>query len=257
MQSESSIDSDLQWICFIQKFQFFKNVVVKELSVICIQTGEVKTWHVSPGVQADVDFNDEVYQALYQVQHSKHGLGWHDGDVSMREVELNLRRTIDENSTIFVTCWDTQDLLEHMAYNDIQIIKLPPITSFDECPKSTCRQFGHVEGFKHCSQRACVETMIHLRPFLLPTLYPNFDFRGGNYSEKDYKCLHFQLSESLYSAIGKLHDNAVHCGQLRMAWTDVSKETVTEAVKASLEKSPEPEGEESVASTSTTGTIGD
>ena len=136
------------------------------------------------------------------------------------------------------------------------MLDLPPVTSFEECPKSTCGVYGHVEGFKFCSQRYCVETMIHLRPLFLPTLYPNFAFRGGNYTDTTYKCLHFELGDSLSEAIIKLHDDALHCGQLRMAWADASENDVTEAGKASLEKSPEPGSENSVASASTAGTIG-
>jgi hypothetical protein len=104
MQSVVSIKSeDLQWICCIEKFKFFKITVVKELSLICIQTGEVKTWHVTPGLHPDVDFNDNITQEMYKVQAAKHQLQWHDGNTTETELLLDMQKILDENTPLFVT----------------------------------------------------------------------------------------------------------------------------------------------------------
>jgi hypothetical protein len=248
--------ADFQWICHIQKFQFFKLVVVKELAIICIQTGEVKTWHVTPGVAVDVDFLDRMNQALYKAQFDKHRLGWHDGNVTMTELKKELHDLIDENSVIFVTSSETQDVLDKLGFNDVHFLTMPPVASFGDCPSSTCGEYGHVQGFTFCSQRACVEILIHLRPLLLPYLFEDFAFRGGNYTDTSYKCLHFQLGESLYDALGKLHDNAVYCGQLRMAWADATEKDATQAGKVSFVQSTQSGCQGGLASAPPAGTSG-
>src|ERR1700722_16872514 len=121
MQSRVSaaVNQDLQWICCIEKFRFLKLVIVKELSLMCIQTVEVKTWHVTPKLNADIDFNDDVYSALYTVQVAKHKMGWHDGSVSEPELHDEMEGLLGENSPIFVIDRDDETYLSELGFVDV------------------------------------------------------------------------------------------------------------------------------------------
>src|SRR3977135_91123 len=83
MQSNvSQPDARLQWIFCSESYFMLNKPILKELSIICIQTGDFMTWMIEPNLaSADIDMDNSRTVALYLSQFSKHGLECYAGNV--------------------------------------------------------------------------------------------------------------------------------------------------------------------------------
>ena len=232
MQCDSlMIDEDLQWLCCAESYFFLGDLQIKEICILCIQTGEYYTWHIIPSLNSDNDVNlySPESQEIYKLQLEKHGLAWFVGNYFIHEVFDMMFKILSTNNTIFVIDKVLEAWLEKRGFNDVQRLYCVPMKCINEMPNSTCRQFCHDVGFTYCAQRKCFEIMNHLRPVLQPSLKPNSFKYVYSIEKADSSSLKpgtrayissvaYQFENNLYEQLTALAKNADVCGKLSMAW---------------------------------------
>src|SRR5271167_2623491 len=221
-------DPDLQWICCSQGYRFLNNTfIIKELSMVCIQTSDYYTWHITSNINMDdVDFANPLTKATYEIQVGRHGLAWGDGNYFEHELFRRIYYILTVNNPIFVVDRRLQGWLQKQGFNDVMLLRHIPQHDLNAMPHLTCRQFTHTTGFTHCAQRRCFEILRHLAPVLQPHLnldyfrYEDGKFKVASlvgrhlYSLNDGACSDIHREQLL--ALTSQDGNA--CGKLRLAW---------------------------------------
>src|SRR3977135_2304025 len=113
MQSNESVpDARLQWIFCCEGFFMLNKLILKELCIICIQTGDFMTWMIEPNLTSGgIDMGDSRTVALYLSQFSQHGLEWYAGNVYECVAQGFVVDIVSKDSQIFVV---DKALMQHL-----------------------------------------------------------------------------------------------------------------------------------------------
>ena len=169
MQSDDSTpDPDLQWIICVEGYHIVNKMFPKELSIICIQTGDYMTGRIK--YDPIIKTNDNV--CTYLAQFRRHGLGWACGEHTIDEVIIALKNWVHHHSEIFIIEPHLKTMFEAWGFEDVQVLKILPPKCFDESTHCGTHPDAHQHLGNECAQQKCNEVLEFLRPALIPRLDP-------------------------------------------------------------------------------------
>ena len=95
--------AEIQWIAFCEGFRFRK-FIIKELSVMCVQTKQFYTFHICPTIAdgIDVDLDNPLNKELLAQGIAKHGMSWSAGRDQFEDVKDQLHQIISTDADVFV-----------------------------------------------------------------------------------------------------------------------------------------------------------
>src|SRR5271167_348502 len=221
------IDHDLQWIFCAEGYNFVNELVIKELCILCIQTGDYYTFHVSPDLLTPikVDLHNPHSQALYKLQYGKHLLDWDEGEMTDDDMFHYIKYNfVDVNNPILVVDKALKRHLHKYGYNDVAMLSCAPVNTLNATPEMTCKKYGHLTTFEHCAQRKCHELYEHLRPKLQPYYNPNaFEYKNGKFNDISPLSHHLNhivndLDEYKYAELISIIQNGSGSGKRGLEW---------------------------------------
>src|SRR5271167_3113684 len=161
--SDSGVDFDLQWIFSFECFHYLGHVYIKEFTAYCIQTGDYFTYYIrSPlGILANAS---KFETATYDMQRSKHGFNWLDGDMSISDFHDLLQVNIP-NDGVEILCFSHKvykyfdwDFKKNYTYSNVRLIRnIHPSQhhSIKCCKKHntpTARKCGYFRWYMQCKR---------------------------------------------------------------------------------------------------------
>src|SRR3977135_1807684 len=170
MQSNVLVpDARLQWIFCSEGYFMLDRVILKELCILCIQTGDYMTWMIEPTDGEWFDLNEPLIAAFYYSDQS-HGLEWFAGNMQEYVVQNFVDGIVSRDSQIFVVdkamkmylqrCWN---------YKKVEMLLIAPTSTMHSHPDTVCGKHDpHTLG--HCAQRKCHEILTFIMPVLIPFL---------------------------------------------------------------------------------------
>ena len=95
------LDGDLQWLCCFKGYYYLHSTIVKELCMLCVQTGEYYTCHIKPNPEDKIihEYDAPHKREVYDIQYQRHLIDWDDGDVSLDDVKLQMSTVVNKNCT--------------------------------------------------------------------------------------------------------------------------------------------------------------
>src|SRR5271156_2668365 len=231
------IDHDMQWIFCAETYNFLSEMVIKELCILCIQTGDYFTFHVCPDLLTPirVDLHNSLNQALYKSQYAKHLLDWDEGEFDVDEMFfIIVHNFLDAHNPIFVVDKALKNLLHKQGFTNVTMLSCAPLHTLNAAPAMTCKKYGHLTTFEHCAQRKCHELYEHLRPKLQPYYNPNaFEYKNGKFNDISPLSHHINhivndLDECKYAELISIIQDGSGCGKRGLEWKhDESSGSIT------------------------------
>ena len=203
-------------------------MIIKELCILCIQTGDYYTFHVCADLLTPikVDLHNPHNQALYKLQYAKHCLDWNEGEMTDDDMfHYIMYNFVDLNNPILVVDKALKRHLHKYGFNDVGMLSCAPVNTLNAAPEMTCKKYGHLTTFEHCAQRKCHELYEHLRPRLQPYYNPNaFKYEKGKFV--DISPLNHQLNyiqtelynDDGYQQVIKIIEDGSGSGKRGLEW---------------------------------------
>src|SRR3977135_4651038 len=112
MQSNVSVpDARLQWIFCSEGYFMLDRFIMKELCILCVQTGDYMTWMIEPTDNSWFDLKDPIIASYYYSQYQIHGLDWYAGNMLEAETQNFVEGVVYKASKLFVFEKGLQDHL--------------------------------------------------------------------------------------------------------------------------------------------------
>jgi hypothetical protein len=167
--------AEIQWIAMCEGFRFIPKFVIKELSLMCIQTKQCHTFHIEPTISDyfNTNLSYDKNRQILELGLKRHGMSWSAGTHQYWDVKDILDLMIAKHVDIFVIDKDLCALLKNWGFESVEMITIAPMKNLNNCPGFTCKSYGHDAGFKHCARRKCFEAMFYLDKVLVQYLDPN------------------------------------------------------------------------------------
>src|SRR5271167_2495760 len=137
------IDHDLQWIFCAEGYNFVDELVIKELCILCIQTGDYYTFHVCSDLLTPikVDLHNPHNQALYKLQYAKHCLDWDEGEFEVDDMFfIIVHNFLDAHNPIFVVDKALKRRLNKQGFTNVTMFSCAPVNTLNAAPAMTCKK---------------------------------------------------------------------------------------------------------------------
>jgi hypothetical protein len=165
-----------EWIIHCEYLHYLKDLNIKELCALCIQTGQCFTFHIkSSSFKNVIDLMPECKLAAFKVQSDKHKMTWNDGTMSELELDFELKKMIKEEHDIYVVDAVAERYFQKKGYENVERLDMIPpldlLVTTGSIDKSCA--YHHEKYSKHCAQRKCYEIGKYLQPAFVPYLNLN------------------------------------------------------------------------------------
>jgi hypothetical protein len=168
--------SKLQWVCCHEGYGYLWSNLVKEISFLCLQTWRFHTFHILPPPNSKIkhDYANEDRRFVYDLQLKKHNIPWDDGEIDEEQLGKTLQYILTPYNMVFVMDGYLGAYLMEKYNIRAHRLSIPWKQRKDlpQCPKHTCKEYGHVEGFTYCAQRRCFELARYLYPLMVNYFLP-------------------------------------------------------------------------------------
>src|SRR5271163_275346 len=197
--SDSGVDFDLQRLFNFECFRYLGYVYIKEFTAYCIQTGDYFTYYIqSPlGILANAS---KFEAATYDMQRSKHGFNWLDGDMSISDFHDRLQSNIP-NDGVEILCFSHKvykyfnwDFRKNYTYSNVRLIR--NIHPAEHHMIKCCKK----RSTSHCAEMRLFQMAHAMHPVLVPVFLPDLPYdyirhlkRMKRITESDTKKVSFAL----------------------------------------------------------------
>ena len=169
----------MQWLVHFECYHYLRATYVKEITFLNIQTGTHFT-NVIKLPLALYTTAEKLEQATYNLQCSRHGLPWEDGDMFWDEFVTLLRERVPRfRSEIYTLNHLVYKFLQFKStqpwtFSNVQLIQRVPNQMVNDIPCNT------KHSLSHCSEKRVLNALAYLRPALVPYYIPElvFDFEA-------------------------------------------------------------------------------
>src|SRR3977135_1079416 len=210
MQSNVSVpDARLQWIFCSEGYFMLDRFIMKELCILCVQTGDYMNWMIEPTDNSWFDLKDSIIASYYYSQYQIHGLVWYADNMQEFEAQNFVNGVVSKASQIFVVdkalkrhlqrCWD---------YKKVELLLIAPTSTMHSHPDTVCARHD-ANTLSYCAQRKCHEILTFIMPVLIPFLDTStfkFEDDAKRIPEKALGPIYGprRLEEPLYNQLHKL-----------------------------------------------------
>src|SRR5271163_2749265 len=197
--SDSGVDFNLQWLFHFECFHYLGHVYIKEFTAYCIQTGDYFTYYIqSPlGILANAS---KFEAATYDMQRSKHGFNWLDGDMSISDFHERIQTNIP-NDGVEILCFSHKvykyfdwDFRKNYTYSNVRLIR--NIHPAEHHMIKCCKK----HNTSHCAEMRLFQMVHAMHAVLFPVFLPDLPYdylrhlkRMKRITESDTKKVSFAL----------------------------------------------------------------
>ena len=173
--SDSGVDFDLQWLFNFECFHYLGHVYIKEFTAYCIQTGDYFTYYIrSPlGILTNAS---KFETTTYDMQRSKHGFNWLDGDMSISDFHNLLQLNIP-NDGVEILCFSHKvykyfdwDFRKNYTYSNVRLIR--NIHPAEHHTIKCCKK----HNTPHCAEMRLFQMVHAMQAVLVPVFLPDLPY---------------------------------------------------------------------------------
>jgi hypothetical protein len=119
---------------------------------------------------------------VFDLQLKKHNIPWDDGDITEEDVAKALPWSFTRNNPIYVVDPELSNYLwSTLKLDRVEVLNIPwNRFKIPQCPKHTCREYGHKKGFTYCAQRRCFEVASYIKPLMVDYFIPQLLQESSN-----------------------------------------------------------------------------